>query len=246
MTETTASAPLSGQDTLVACWNAVARTSFGATVVQSPRAIVATFPAFEPMNNAIMLGAHDIDLAAETKKLRIAYARAGVPSWAVWIPSRVTSFEAEDTIHEIDGLKRDTTTLVMETNSLMSFRTSTSARPASIATAARAGDEPVPAIALGEPSTEEGLAGWVFVDHDVAVAGVYRFLHGTDCGIYAVGTAPAWRRRGIARALVEHVLADAARLGARTATLQSTPMAQRLYESLGFVPVGRYEEWTPE
>jgi ribosomal protein S18 acetylase RimI-like enzyme len=89
------------------------------------------------------------------------------------------------------------------------------------------------------------MAGWVAVDGEVAIAGATSFLHGSECGIYAVGTAPPWRRRGIARRLVEHALADAARRGARTMTLQSTPMGQRLYESLGFEPVGRYEEWVP-
>ena len=42
---------------------------------------------------------------------------------------------------------------------------------------------------------------------------------------------------------MEHFLADAHRRGARTATLQSTRMGQRLYESLGLEPAGRYEEW---
>jgi ribosomal protein S18 acetylase RimI-like enzyme len=68
-------------------------------------------------------------------------------------------------------------------------------------------------------------------------------VYGDDCGIYAVGTAPEWRRRGIARTLVQHALADSHRRGARTASLQSTPMAVTLYESLGFEAVGRYEEW---
>ena len=36
---------------------------------------------------------------------------------------------------------------------------------------------------------------------------------------------------------------DAQRRGARTATLQSTRMGQTMYVSLGFAPVGRYEEW---
>jgi len=54
---------------------------------------------------------------------------------------------------------------------------------------------------------------------------------------------PEKRRRGLARRLVEHVLADASRRGARTATLQSTRMAQNLYRSLGFEPARRYEEW---
>ena len=116
---------------------------------------------------------------------------------------------------------------------------------ASIADASRAGDEPVPFIDLGNPEEEPGVAGWVMLHDAVAVAGAWSFLHEKDCGIYAVGTAPRWRRRGLARNLVEHVLADARRRGARTATLQSTRMAQQLYQSLGFEPAGRYEEWVP-
>jgi ribosomal protein S18 acetylase RimI-like enzyme len=50
----------------------------------------------------------------------------------------------------------------------------------------------------------------------------------------------------LARTLIEHMLADAASRGARTATLQSTRTGQRLYESLGFAAVGRYEEWIPQ
>ena len=35
------------------------------------------------------------------------------------------------------------------------------------------------------------------------------------------------------------------RASPRTATFQSTRMGQRLYSSLGFEAVGRYEEWVP-
>ncbi len=80
--------------------------------------------------------------------------------------------------------------------------------------------------------------------HDgVAVAGAWSVIHEQDCGIYAVGTQPEWRRRGFARSLMEHVLADARARGARTATLQSTPLGEPLYASLGFRAAGRYEEW---
>ena len=68
---------------------------------------------------------------------------------------------------------------------------------------------------------------------------------GTDVGIYSVGTAIEYRRRGLARALMQHLLAVAWQRDARTATLQATPMGQALYESLGFEAVGRYEEWVP-
>jgi GNAT superfamily N-acetyltransferase len=88
-----------------------------------------------------------------------------------------------------------------------------------------------------------GLTGWVMLRESVAVASAWSFLNGSDCGIYTVGTQPEWRRRGLAHALMEHVLGEAWRHGARTASLQSTRMGQPLYLSLGFQAVGRYEEW---
>ena len=109
-----------------------------------------------------------------------------------------------------------------------------------------ADDELVSAADLGEEDTTSDLSAWAIVRDGVAVTGAWSFLHETDCGIYGVGTLPEWRRRGLARALMEHVLADAQERGARTATLQSTRMGQPLYESLGFEPAGRYEEWVPQ
>ena len=77
----------------------------------------------------------------------------------------------------------------------------------------------------------------------MAVSGAWTFRYGADCGVYGVGTVPGMRRRGFARRLLGHALDHAAHFGARSASLQSTSMGQPLYESLGFVPVGRYEEW---
>jgi GNAT superfamily N-acetyltransferase len=83
------------------------------------------------------------------------------------------------------------------------------------------------------------------VDGEDAVAGAWTYRHGRDVGVYAVGTVPGWRRRGLARRLMLHVLADADRRGARTASLQSTRMGEPLYSLLQFQPVGRYDEWVP-
>lgn len=237
---------LPGQVTLVACWRALAATSPDAEVVESANAVVATFPSFAPFNNAIMTQANDNDIDAEAARIASAYSQARVKSWALWIPSPTTTFDARDAVCAISAMKRDMTTLVMETTIGTTHRTDRAARPASVAVACRAGDEPIPTDHLRESAPDADLAGWVMVDGDVAIAGAYRFLHGSDCGIYAVGTTPAWRRRGIARRLVKHVLADAARMGARTATLQSTIAAQSVYESLGFAPAGRYEEWVAD
>ena len=104
-------------------------------------------------------------------------------------------------------------------------------------------DAPLRSSELGPPDGRPGLSAWVMVQDGIAVATTWAFLHGTDCGIYAVETLPAWRRRGLARALVEHVLHHAFEQGARTASLQSTAMGRPLYETMGFVPAGRYEEW---
>jgi GNAT superfamily N-acetyltransferase len=95
------------------------------------------------------------------------------------------------------------------------------------------------------PASDTGLQGRVIVRDGLAVAGAWSLVENGDCGIYAVETTPRWRRRGLARTLRQSVLGDAYRHGARTATLQSTPMGEPLYISLGFEPVGRYAEWVP-
>ena len=237
---------LPGQETLLACWRTLAKLSPGARLVHSVVAAAAVFPSWAPLNNAITLHGRDSASAATaaSEELASVYADAGVDVWALWVPSRAADLDAPDAVHEVRGLARDTTTLVMQAVVPRGCRLQDGVVPASIGAATRAaGDEPVPAGDLGQPETAPGLSAWVMVQDDVAVAGAWSFLHEEDCGIYAVGTLPGWRRRGFARALVEHVLADARRRGARTATLQSSRMAQRLYESLGFDPVGRYEEW---
>ena len=235
---------LPGQETLLASWDALARLSSGARLVHSAAATAAVFPSWAPLNNAILLNGHDGDAAAAAAiELTGVYADAGVDAWALWVPSAATDLDAPDAVQQVGGFRRDTTTLVMQARLSPGLRLHDGVVRASIADAARAGDEPVPFTDLGEPDTEPGLAGWVMVHDELAVAGAWSFLHEQDCGIYAVGTVPGWRRRGLARSLVEHVLADARGHGARTATLQSTRMAQQLYQSLGFEPAGRYEEW---
>ena len=236
---------LPGQETLVASWAALAQLSPEARLIRSSAVVAAVFPSWEPLNNAIMLSAPD-SAATESTVAQLAsiYAEAGVDAWALWLPSRATDLDAFDAVGEVGGLTRDTTTLVMQASLRSGLLRHRGVVRASIAAATRAaGDEAVPAADLGEPEGVPGLSGWVMTQGDVAVAGAWSFLHERDCGIYTVGTLPAWRRRGLARALMEHVLADAQHRGAHTATLQSTRMGQPLYESLGFEPVGRYEEW---
>jgi len=235
---------LPGQETLLACWETLARSSPGATVVRSSAADAAVFPSWTPMNNAILTVAGGDAPALAASDLAKLYVGAGVAVWALWVPSRALTFAAPDAVRAVGDLRRDETTLVMRATIPRGLRPHDAVVPSSIAAVARlAGDETVSVTELGEPERSPSLAAWAVVDDDVAVACAYTFLHERDCGIYAVGTLPRWRRRGIARSLLKHVLADAAARGARTASLQSTAMARGLYESFGFTVAGRYEEW---
>jgi GNAT superfamily N-acetyltransferase len=233
-------AVLPGQETLLACWTALARLSPGARIHHDPAAAAAVFPSWTPLNNAIVLGGPGLTAA---NRVASVYREAGVDLWALWLPSRVTDLDAPDRVGEIGALKRDTTTLVMRATLPAGLRHDGRVVRTSIATATRAGDEPVPVADLGEPDRVPGLNAWALVHDGQAVAAAWTFVHRSDCGIYAAGTVPAMRRRGFARALGEHALADAWRAGARTASLQSTRMGRPLYESLAFEAVGRYEEW---
>jgi hypothetical protein len=63
-----------------------------------------------------------------------------------------------------------------------------------------------------------------------------------DCGIYNVGTVGRARRRGLGTALTLVHLHDALARGCPTASLRSTPMAERTVAAAGFRDLGRILE----
>ncbi len=236
---------LAGEQTLLAEWHALAQLSPQARLHASSTVTAAVFPSWEPLNNAILQpGQSGAAAAATGAELSSLYADAGVSSWALWVPSRALDFDAPDEVDVVDRFTRDETTLVMRADIPRDCPRHDDVVRVSLAALIRfANDEVVPEAELGDPEDAPGLSIWVTVRDGVAVACTNTFLHDGDCGISAVGTLAPWRRRGIARSMLEHALSDAASHGAQTATLQSTPMGQPLYASFGFEPVGRYEEW---
>jgi predicted GNAT family acetyltransferase len=76
-------------------------------------------------------------------------------------------------------------------------------------------------------------------------AAALAFDHAGDCGIFNVGTLPHARRRGLATALTALQVRDAAARGCRTASLQSTAMAERVYAAVGFRDLGLFLEYVP-
>lgn len=242
MSSTTTALP--GRATLLACWAALTRLSQGARLIELPGAGVAVFPASAFLNNAVLTDLSATDTVISS--LGMLYVDSGIDSWALWVPSDTTTFDGQvDRLGAVGGLTRDITTLVMHADLRRDLRSDERVVRGSYLAIERLAitDEPMPAADLGEPEDVPGLAAWALVEDGLAVASMYTFRHGEDCGVYSVDTVPAHRRRGLARALVAHALAAAGADGARTASLQSTPMGEPLYESLGFRAAGRYEEW---
>jgi GNAT superfamily N-acetyltransferase len=67
--------------------------------------------------------------------------------------------------------------------------------------------------------------------------------HAGDRGVYNVTTLEPARRRGLGTALTAALLHDARAHGYRTASLQSTGMAERVYAAVGFRDLGRIVEY---
>ncbi len=95
---------------------------------------------------------------------------------------------------------------------------------------------------LGEPFVTDtvlahpGITVYVaVVDGLVAATGITMLDDRGWLGVYSGGTVPAFRRRGLGRALLLHRLAEGRRAGAHTAYLQSSEMGRPLHEALGFL-----------
>jgi len=71
-------------------------------------------------------------------------------------------------------------------------------------------------------------------------SGRVEFHHGTDfASIWGGGTLPAYRRRGLFRALVAHRAAQASRLGFRYLQVDASPDSRPILRRLGFVELAR-------
>jgi ribosomal protein S18 acetylase RimI-like enzyme len=79
----------------------------------------------------------------------------------------------------------------------------------------------------------------------VGVAAAMAFDRDGDCGIYNVATLEHARRRGLGTALTALLAHDARARGCRTASVQSTPIAEGVYAALGFRDLGQILEFVP-
>jgi ribosomal protein S18 acetylase RimI-like enzyme len=232
-----------GLATLIASWEAYARGTPDAAVLRLRGVICAVFPhppERDVYNNAVL----QRDLTAAERAQAVdameeSYATAGVSRFAAWVH--------EHDVAACSELERRGYT----------FDSSTRAMGMDLAD-----------LHLPRPEIELGNLDWSGYLHlfdlspdllrhadvsafhlrvarldgeDVAVA--LAFDHDGDCGIYNVATVEPARRRGLGSALTLLQLHDARARGCQTASLQATPMAERLYAALGFQDLGRFVEY---
>jgi len=234
-----------GATTLVASWQEYARGCPSAEVIRSAGVAAAVFPDWperELLNNALL----HRDLPAAGRMRAVAtmersYASAGITRFAAWV-------------HETD----------------QPMRQDLQARGYTVNESTRAMSLVLADLRFPRPAIELAPADWpeyrriVGVPPDFAreadrssfrmliaaldgvnVAAAMAFDSGDDCGIYNVATLAQARRRGLGTALTALLAHDALARGCRTASLQSTPMAERIYATIGFRDLGRILEYGP-
>ncbi|MBI5583481.1 MAG: GNAT family N-acetyltransferase [Deltaproteobacteria bacterium] len=99
-------------------------------------------------------------------------------------------------------------------------------------------------LRLGLPASKAHLWQAWRKGRPVAKAGMY--LGSGSAGIYGVATKPEARRFGLARALTLIALHEARTSGYQVAVLHSTPMAEALYQSIGFATLAEFRLFASE
>jgi GNAT superfamily N-acetyltransferase len=227
-----------GVASLLAAWEASARGSAGAAVQRGPGVASAVFPS-EPersiLNNAALERAEGLEA------MEAAYAAAGVERFAAWVhesnaPLRAAIEARGYTLNEANRMMG------------MSLDEIRVPRPA-IEALSHEWQGHLDYLWAEDGVPEGFLAGLepdVFraVNAGTLATGI-SFDHDGDCAVFNVGTVPQARRRGLGTAVTAMLVHQAAERGCRTASLQSTALAERVYAAVGFRDLGLILEYVP-
>lgn len=227
-----------GTATLVASWEEYARGAHGASVRRLPGVAAAVF-AREPeravYNNAVLERPEAIDA------MEAAYAEAGVDRFTAWVHEGDSALRA--------AIERRGYTVV-ETTRAMGTALDAVVPPRGEIEVSRAGWAEYLQVADLPAGLMTGVDSDAFhvvvgrLDGEVVAAGI-SYDHDGDCGIYNVGTREHARRRGVGTAVTAALVRAARERGCATASLQSTPIAERVYAAAGFRDLGRILEYAP-
>ncbi|HET6870590.1 MAG TPA: GNAT family N-acetyltransferase [Solirubrobacteraceae bacterium] len=236
---------LRGAGTLLASWEQYARGAPGAAVRRFPGVAAAVFPngpERRVYNNALL----ERDLAASEQAdavfaMETAYAAAGVTRFAAWVHESDAGMRStlERRGYTLDEVTR---AMGMSLDDIRLPRPDLELVPADWSEHLRLAGMPPGFLSGADPSAFHVLVAGLDGEH---VSTAIAFDFAGDCGIYNVGTLESARRRGLATALTAIQLHDAHARGCRTASLQSTAMAERVYAVAGFRDLGRILEYVP-
>lgn len=234
-----------GAATLLASWEAYARVAAGATVRRRPGVTAAVFP-HEPeraiFNNALLDRQLSVsDRPRAITAMETAYAQGGVARFAAWV------HESDDAMRrdlEQRGYALDETTraMGMVLDEIRLPRPELELALADWSEHLRIGGLPANLLSGVDAATFHVLVARL---QGQGVATAIAFDLDDDCGIYNVGTLEHARRRGLGTALSAMQLHNALARGRRTASVQSTAMAERVYAAVGFRDLGRILEYIP-
>jgi ribosomal protein S18 acetylase RimI-like enzyme len=238
-----------GMETLVASWQSFATAAPSAALVRTAGVAAAVFPD-EPersiYNNAL-LDRSLTSIAARVAAIDAmedAYVTAGVVRFAAWVHETDASTRAE---LERRGYAVQESTLAMGTPladaHLDAAAVGVDVVPFDWPSFVRLFSLPADLLRAWDDDRFRLVAARV--DGETVSSAMAFDLDG-DCGIFNVGTLERARRRGLGTALTAEALRGAIVRGCETATLQSTPVAERVYAAVGFRSLGRILEYVPE
>jgi GNAT superfamily N-acetyltransferase len=237
-----------GAATLVASWAQYARGAAGAAVQRLDGVAAAVFPAGPERaiyNNALL----DRDLGPAERAVAVdamaaAYRSAGVERYAAWAHESDEGMRAE-----LSGrgyaVEEATRAMAISLDGVTPGRPELELRPLDWPAYVRyleAAGVPAGLLSGADPRAFHTL---VARRRGENVATAIAFDHDGDCGIYNMSTVQSARRQGLGTALTARHVHDAAARGCSTASLQSTPMAERVYAAVGFRDLGRILEFVP-
>ena len=237
-----------GAATLLASWGEYARGSDGAALARLNGVSAAVFPS-EPeravYNNALLerdLGPTEREAAVDA--MEAAYDSRGVDRYAAWVHETDEGMRAE-LIRRGYTLDESTRAMGMSLDEI-----SIAASEVELGTLDWAGyveylriaGAPVGVLGGADPNAFHLISAQLSGE---TVATAIAFDHDGDCGVFNMSTLERARRRGLGTALTARHLHDAIERGCSIASLQSTPMAERIYASVGFRDLGRFLEYVP-
>jgi ribosomal protein S18 acetylase RimI-like enzyme len=186
-------------------------------------------------------------LAAEYERLAATYAESGC-AWTVWVPEQDTESAAllESAGHTLDaqpramGLERGE----IEEPDLSQIDWTAEADHGEMAALNDAAyGYPAGTWVKGMGRDPEGLRIYLARVDGEPAATVSARDHEGDCAIWNVATAEAARGRGLATALMQKAVFDAAQRGCATSTLQATKLGAPVYRRCGYEDFGAIGMW---